>query len=262
MKIHQSLLAGLLSHIGLKDLSGFRPADNRARNAEPTGRDAATSTISAPAAPISPSRPARACSGRSRAGSSRPNSSRRPGCGVGWSRRSSRSGPRRWPATWSSARTASRTGRSKQAAVIASEKVPLYGVPLVAARRVNYGRIDPPLCRELFIRNALVEGDWETHHAFFRENRELRDEVEELEHRARRRDILVERRRPLRVLRRPHPGRHRVRPALRRLVEEGPPKPTGSAVVREVDAGQRGAPPPSIRATSRTRSSSTASRFR
>ena len=79
----------------------------------------------------------------------------------------------------------------KQAAVIASEKVLLYGVPLVAARRVNYGRIDPPLCRELFIRNALVEGDWETHHAFFRDNQELRDEVEELEHRARRRDILV-----------------------------------------------------------------------
>ncbi|MFC6882457.1 ATP-dependent RNA helicase HrpA [Actinomadura yumaensis] len=80
----------------------------------------------------------------------------------------------------------------KQAAVMAYEKVTLYGVPIVAQRRVNYGRIDPPLARELFIRHALVEGDWQTHHRFFHDNRALLDEVEELEHRARRRDILVD----------------------------------------------------------------------
>ncbi|TDC44033.1 ATP-dependent RNA helicase HrpA [Actinomadura sp. KC345] len=80
----------------------------------------------------------------------------------------------------------------KQAAVMAREKVTLYGVPIVADRRVNYGRIDPALSRELFIRHALVEGDWETHHRFFHDNRALLDEVEELEHRARRRDILVD----------------------------------------------------------------------
>ncbi|GAA4441940.1 ATP-dependent RNA helicase HrpA [Phytohabitans houttuyneae] len=80
----------------------------------------------------------------------------------------------------------------KQGAVMAVERVTLYGVPLVTGRKVNFGRIDPPLARELFIRHALVEGDWETHHAFFRENRALLDEVEELEHRARRRDILVD----------------------------------------------------------------------
>ncbi|TDB77616.1 ATP-dependent RNA helicase HrpA [Actinomadura sp. KC216] len=80
----------------------------------------------------------------------------------------------------------------KQAAVMAHEKVTLYGVPIVADRRVNYGRIDPALSRELFIRHALVEGDWETHHRFFHDNRALLDEVEELEHRARRRDILVD----------------------------------------------------------------------
>ena len=68
----------------------------------------------------------------------------------------------------------------------------LYGVPLVARRKVDYGRIDPELSRELFIRHALVEGDWHTHHAFFHANRELLEEVEELEHRARRRDILVD----------------------------------------------------------------------
>ncbi|MBT2214193.1 ATP-dependent RNA helicase HrpA [Actinomadura sp. NEAU-AAG7] len=80
----------------------------------------------------------------------------------------------------------------KRAAVMAHEKVTLYGVPIVADRRVNYGSIDPALSRELFIRHALVEGDWETHHRFFHENRALLDEVEELEHRARRRDILVD----------------------------------------------------------------------
>ncbi|MEV0127248.1 ATP-dependent RNA helicase HrpA [Dactylosporangium sp. NPDC050688] len=80
----------------------------------------------------------------------------------------------------------------KPAAVMAMEKVTLYGVPIVSSRKVNYGRIDPALSRELFIRHALVEGDWDTHHAFFAENRRLLEEVEELEHRARRRDILVD----------------------------------------------------------------------
>ncbi|GAA3129361.1 ATP-dependent RNA helicase HrpA [Streptomyces rameus] len=79
-----------------------------------------------------------------------------------------------------------------QAAVMAYEKVTLYGVPIVAQRKVNYGRIDPAVSRELFIRNALVEGDWRTHHKFFADNRRLLSEVEELEHRARRRDIVVD----------------------------------------------------------------------
>ncbi|QKW08000.1 ATP-dependent RNA helicase HrpA [Streptomyces sp. NA04227] len=79
-----------------------------------------------------------------------------------------------------------------QAAVLAYEKVTLYGVPIVAQRKVNYGRIDPEVSRELFIRHALVEGDWRTHHKFFADNRKLLTEVEELEHRARRRDILVD----------------------------------------------------------------------
>ena len=77
-------------------------------------------------------------------------------------------------------------------AVIAFERVTLYGVPLVAGRRVNYGRIEPELCREMFIRHALVEGDWDTRHAFFHENQALLEEVEDLEQRARRRDIVVD----------------------------------------------------------------------
>ncbi|HEU4945748.1 MAG TPA: ATP-dependent RNA helicase HrpA [Kribbella sp.] len=80
----------------------------------------------------------------------------------------------------------------KAGAVMAYEKVTLYGVPIVARRKVNYGRIDPEVSRELFIRHALVEGDWDTHHKFFHENRRLIEEVEELEERTRRRDLLVD----------------------------------------------------------------------
>ncbi|EFH78919.1 LOW QUALITY PROTEIN: ATP-dependent helicase HrpA, partial [Vibrio cholerae MAK 757] len=67
----------------------------------------------------------------------------------------------------------------KNAAVMAYEKVMLYGIPIVPKRLVNYGTIDPVLSREIFIRSALVEGDWETKHAFFKQNRALLAEVEE-----------------------------------------------------------------------------------
>ncbi len=77
-------------------------------------------------------------------------------------------------------------------AVIADEKVTLYGVPIVAARPVNYGAIDPTVSREIFIQSALVERDWNTKHKFFKENQRLVREVEELEHKSRRRDILVD----------------------------------------------------------------------
>src|SRR5690606_39131124 len=80
----------------------------------------------------------------------------------------------------------------KQGAVLAYERVTLYGLPIVVRRKVNYGRIDPVVAREMFIRHALVEGDWDTHHAFFAQNRRLLEEVADLEHRARRRDILVD----------------------------------------------------------------------
>ncbi|WP_269747604.1 ATP-dependent RNA helicase HrpA [Photobacterium jeanii] len=80
----------------------------------------------------------------------------------------------------------------KQAAVFAFEKVMLYGIPVVGKRKVNYGRIDGQVSREIFIRSALVEGDWETKHKFFHQNRKLLREVEELEHKSRRRDILID----------------------------------------------------------------------
>jgi ATP-dependent helicase HrpA len=80
----------------------------------------------------------------------------------------------------------------KRAAVLAYERVTLYGVPLVVDRLVSYGKVDPPLARELFIRHALVYGEWSTRQKFFAHNRSLLEEVEELEHRARRRDIMVD----------------------------------------------------------------------
>jgi ATP-dependent helicase HrpA len=75
--------------------------------------------------------------------------------------------------------------------VVATERVTLYGLPLVAGRTVGYGRIDPGLSRELFIRRALVEGDWEAPHAFLEENRRRVEEVDAIERRARRRDVMV-----------------------------------------------------------------------
>jgi ATP-dependent helicase HrpA len=81
---------------------------------------------------------------------------------------------------------------SKPASVMAYERVTLYGLPLVAGRKVSYGRIDPELSRELFIRSALVEGDWRTGHRFFHQNRRLLEEAEDLEHKARRRGIVVD----------------------------------------------------------------------
>ncbi|WP_024796812.1 ATP-dependent RNA helicase HrpA [Tomitella biformata] len=81
---------------------------------------------------------------------------------------------------------------SKRAAAMAYEKVTLYGVPLVARRLVPYGQIDQEASRDLFIRHALVQGEWQTNHDFFHHNRALLESMEELEHRARRRDIVVE----------------------------------------------------------------------
>ncbi len=75
---------------------------------------------------------------------------------------------------------------------VAYEKVTLYGVPIVASRKADFAGVDPVLSRELFLRHALVEGDWETRHAFFHTNRALLDDVDELEQRARRHDIVVD----------------------------------------------------------------------
>ena len=68
----------------------------------------------------------------------------------------------------------------KLAAVIGLEKVSLFGVPIVQGRKVQYSKIDPMLCRELFIRHALVYGQWDSRQVFFDKNSKLLAELEEL----------------------------------------------------------------------------------
>ena len=80
---------------------------------------------------------------------------------------------------------------ARRGAVMAYERVTLYGLPLVVRRRIGYAQIEPEVARDLFIRHALVEGDWQTRHHFDRDNARLREELAELEERARRRDLLV-----------------------------------------------------------------------
>jgi ATP-dependent helicase HrpA len=80
---------------------------------------------------------------------------------------------------------------AERGAAIGFERLTLHGLPIVARRRVMYSRVDPELSRELFIRHALVEGDWTTRHHFFRDNARLRAELDELEERARRRDMVI-----------------------------------------------------------------------
>ncbi|MGQ0654150.1 MAG: ATP-dependent RNA helicase HrpA [Betaproteobacteria bacterium] len=76
--------------------------------------------------------------------------------------------------------------------VVALERGTLYGLPVYANRRVDYGPFDPVHAREIFIRSALVEGDFDTRAAFFAHNRRLVAEIERLEHKSRRPDILVD----------------------------------------------------------------------
>lgn len=81
---------------------------------------------------------------------------------------------------------------TRQGAAMVTEKVLLYGVPVVADRRTLLAKVDPEQARELFVRHALVQGEWTTHHQFFHENRRLLAEAEALEARARRRDLVVD----------------------------------------------------------------------
>ncbi|WP_237224831.1 ATP-dependent RNA helicase HrpA [Rothia nasisuis] len=81
---------------------------------------------------------------------------------------------------------------ARQGSVLAHEKVTLFGLPIIADRRIQYWRVDPVAAREIFIQSALVEGDWQTRHRFFARNQKALAEVEELEARLRRRDLRVD----------------------------------------------------------------------
>ncbi|MGW1722770.1 ATP-dependent RNA helicase HrpA [Streptomyces sp. NPDC002306] len=181
--VHVSLLAGLLSHVGMKDVKETGGESGRS-----TGKNEYLGARSAKFAIFPGSalfkKPPRFVMSAELVETSRL-----------WARVNARIEPE-WVEPLAEhllKRTYSEPHWEKdQAAVMAYEKVTLYGVPIIAQRKVNYGRIDPETSRELFIRNALVEGDWRTHHKFFADNRKLLTEVEELEHRARRRDIMVD----------------------------------------------------------------------
>lgn len=182
-QVHVSLLAGLLSHVGMKDVktTGGETGKGSAKNEYLGARNAKFAIF--PGSALF-RKPPRFVMSAELVETSRL-----------WARVNAKIEPE-WIEPLAGhllKRTYSEPHWEKdQAAVMAYEKVTLYGVPIVAQRKVHYGRIDPEVSRELFIRHALVEGDWRTHHKFFADNRKLLTEVEELEHRARRRDILVD----------------------------------------------------------------------
>ena len=80
----------------------------------------------------------------------------------------------------------------KAAQVTALERATLYGLVVYSGRRVNFGRVDPVAAREVFIREALVAGNWDTPLAFLKANEKLIVKVQDLEHKARRQDVLVD----------------------------------------------------------------------
>ncbi|HET6795099.1 MAG TPA: ATP-dependent RNA helicase HrpA [Acidimicrobiales bacterium] len=182
--VHRALLSGLLSHIGLRDDSAV---DRRRRPGRPERRrefvGARSARFAIAAGSSLSGRPPRWVMAAELVETNRL-----------WARTVGRSQPE-----WAEALGAHLVKRTwsdphwdrRRASVTALERVTLYGLPLVENRRVDYGRVDPVLARDMFIRCALVEGDWDTDHAFFHHNRKLIDEVSALEDRARRRDLLI-----------------------------------------------------------------------
>lgn len=81
---------------------------------------------------------------------------------------------------------------TKRGAAIAHEKVLLYGVPIVADRPVLYAKVNPENAREMFIRHALVGGEWSTHHKFVQHNKQVLAQAEELEARSRQRGLVAD----------------------------------------------------------------------
>ncbi|TFW24173.1 ATP-dependent RNA helicase HrpA, partial [Duganella callida] len=80
----------------------------------------------------------------------------------------------------------------RSAQVTASERATLYGLVVYSQRRINYGQFNPAEAREIFIREALVGGDYDTRAPFFAHNHKLIKEIENLEHKSRRQDVLVD----------------------------------------------------------------------
>ncbi len=170
--VHQALLAGLLSHVGLRDADGREflgarqakfwvfPGSGLSRKPPPlvmVGELVETSRL--------------------------------------WGRTAAKIQPE-----WVEAAAGHLVNRSysephwstKRGSAMAHEKVLLYGIPIIADRIVQLGRVDPVVARDLFIRHALVQGEWRTHHRFFEANQKMIAGVEEMEDRLRRRDLRVD----------------------------------------------------------------------
>lgn len=197
--IHRALLAGLLSQIGLRDdskTSTGRGGAGSARESERKGRRQQAEFVGArstrfvvfPGSALAKKPPAAIMSAEL----------------VETSRLFARTNAAIDPA-WAEQLAGPLAKRSfseprwerRQGSAVADEKVTLFGVPIVAKRRIQLARVDPALAHELFVRHALVEEDWDSGRldqrvfGFARANRELRRELGEVEERTRRRDILV-----------------------------------------------------------------------
>ncbi|AGW40890.1 ATP-dependent RNA helicase [Leifsonia xyli subsp. cynodontis DSM 46306] len=179
--IHRSLLAGLLSHIGLKDLreSGNK-GGARTRQSEYLGARQARFVIF-PGSTLAKKQP-NAIMSAELVETSRLFARMNAGVDPAWAEPIAGELCKRQYSEphW----------EKSQGAAVAYEKVTLYGVPIVPRRRIPYSRIDAGLARELFIRHALVDDEWDSHQAFERANRKLRAELREREERTRRRGLL------------------------------------------------------------------------
>jgi ATP-dependent helicase HrpA len=185
-RVHMSLLAGLLSHVGMKDAdqagSGQNPQRKRRGPAEFAGARGARFAIFPDS--VLARKPPQWVVAAELVETSRL-----------WARTVARIEPE-----WAESLAAHLVRRSyseprwdaRRGAAVALEKVSLYGLPIVTERRVNYGRVDPAAARDLFITGALVEGDWPTRHEFFHRNQRLLDQARGLEERARRRGIVAD----------------------------------------------------------------------
>jgi ATP-dependent RNA helicase HrpA len=180
-RVHMSLLAGLLSHIGMKDTEQ-KPRGARRGPAEFTGARGARFAIFPDSALAK--RPPLWVVAAELVETSRL-----------WARTAARIEPE-WAERLAPHLVKRTYGEphwdAKRGTAMAPERVTLYGLPVVTARQVSYGRVDPRAARDLFIQHALVEGDWRTHHRFFHLNRRLLDEAADLERRARRRGIVAD----------------------------------------------------------------------
>ena len=197
--IHRALLAGLLSQLGLRDdakTSSGRGGAGAAREGERKGRR--------PQAEFVGARNTRFVVFPGSALAKKPPSALMSAELVETSRLFARTNAAVDPA-WAEQLAGPLAKRSyseprwerRQGSAVADEKVTLFGVPIVAKRRIQLARVDQPLARELFVRHALVDEDWDTTRldkrlfAFVRANRALRRELGEVEERTRRRDILA-----------------------------------------------------------------------